>query len=164
MNCDFENLKSEIIKLYQGDLCSIHGIYHWERVEQHAIWIAKRSGADMEIVRIFAWVHDACRLNDLFDPEHGLRASKLAEKLNGSAFHLSSDRLDTLKMACEFHTTQKYTQNQTVATCWDADRLDLGRVGVIPSSDFMNTQFGKKVAEEGSFYSLLNDDELNIKR
>ena len=34
----------------------------------------------------------------------------------------------------------------TIGTCWDADRLDLGRVGVIPSVDFMSTHAGKKAA------------------
>ena len=34
----------------------------------------------------------------------------------------------------------------TIGTCWDADRLDLGRVGVIPSVDFMSTQDGKEAA------------------
>jgi len=37
----------------------------------------------------------------------------------------------------------------SIGTCWDADRLDLGRVGVIPSVNFMSTPAGKEVVRVG---------------
>ena len=42
----------------------------------------------------------------------------------------------------------------TIGTCWDADRLDLGRVGIIPSSDFMSTQAGKESARAAYSFSF----------
>ena len=44
-----------------------------------------------------------------------------------------------------------FTYTLTIGACRDADRLDLGRVGAIPSPDFMNTPFGRKVAKAGGF-------------
>ena len=34
--------------------------------------------------------------------------------------------------ACETHTSEKDSDNVTIQTCWDSDRLDLGRVGITP--------------------------------
>jgi uncharacterized protein len=42
----------------------------------------------------------------------------------------------------------------TIGTCWVADRLDLGRVGVIPSVDFMSTQAGKESARAAYSFSF----------
>ena len=32
-------------------------------------------------------------------------------------------------------------------SCWDADRLDLSRVGIVPSEQFMSTKVGKEMAK-----------------
>jgi hypothetical protein len=34
----------------------------------------------------------------------------------------------------------------TIQTCWDADRLDLGRVGIRPDPARMGTEAGKRIA------------------
>jgi len=40
--------------------------------------------------------------------------------------------LSLLKIACEGHGDGLMDADITVQTCWDADRLDLGRVGITP--------------------------------
>ena len=39
-----------------------------------------------------------------------------------------------------------------VRICFDADRLDLGRVGVEPEEEYMMTDFAKKLVREKKFY------------
>lgn len=38
------------------------------------------------------------------------------------------------------------TTNPTIGCCWDADRLDLGRVGIEPDPELMSTDAGRKRA------------------
>ncbi len=41
------------------------------------------------------------------------------------------------------HTMGKTTGDVTVQTCWDADRLDLGRVGIRPHHKYLCTKAAK---------------------
>jgi uncharacterized protein len=68
---------------------------------------------------------------------------------------------DALVYACTWHTDGEFADNPTIGTCWDADRLDLGRVSMIPSSEYMSTPFGKEVADAGSFYPFLDRIKLS---
>ena len=61
---------------------------------------------------------------------------------------LDADRLEKLRRACRLHTTERQTGDITVDTCFDADRLDLGRVGIYPMEEKMATDAGKKVARK----------------
>jgi uncharacterized protein len=35
----------------------------------------------------------------------------------------------------------------TIGVCWDADRLDLTRVGIMPDPEFFSTAAGKEAVE-----------------
>ena len=35
-----------------------------------------------------------------------------------------------------------------VGTCWDADRLDIGRVGIVPHERYMSTAAGRRRASD----------------
>jgi hypothetical protein len=48
--------------------------------------------------------------------------------------------------ACCNHTDGTLSADSTIATCWDADRLDLGRVGIVPDPAFMSTMTGRELA------------------
>ena len=37
--------------------------------------------------------------------------------------------------------------NPTIQSCWDADRLDLGRVGIIPSPKFLSAEASQLIDE-----------------
>jgi uncharacterized protein len=41
--------------------------------------------------------------------------------------------------------------NISVGTCWDADRLDIGRVGIQPNEEFMTNLEAKRIAREADF-------------
>ena len=97
----------------------------------------------MELVTLFALFHDARRINEDHDPGHGHRGADLARKLRGEFYDLSDDRFDLLVEACSRHTDGRTDGDVTVQTCWDADRLDLGRVGVRPWPERLCTDTAK---------------------
>jgi len=56
---------------------------------------------------------------------------------------LDLDDLKLLKVACQQHTGGTYAPNETVATCWDADRLDLPRVFIQVKPQLLCTKYAK---------------------
>lgn len=157
--CDFRKLSEIVSSQFYEASYSVHGPSHWRRVEQNGLWLAARTGADTFITRLFAWFHDSRRENEYTDPEHGRRGAQFAQTLRGSLFDLEDSAFDQLYFACEWHTDRDFSEDPTIGTCWDSDRLDLGRVGTIPSEEFMSTDFGKEIARAGSFYPFLTEEE-----
>jgi len=125
---------------------SIHGPSHWQRVERNALQIAATNAADVTIVRLFAILHDSQRLNESTDPEHGLRAANWAKHLRNVHFTLDDARFNLLSEACIWHDSGRVSEDPTIGACWDADRLELPRVGIQPAKRFMSTVFGKSQA------------------
>ncbi|MCA9147557.1 MAG: hypothetical protein KDB05_32510, partial [Planctomycetales bacterium] len=82
--------------------------------------------------------------NEMTDPEHGPRAAIFAAELRGIVFDLDDRSFRLLYEACHGHTNERTHPNVTIQTCWDADRLDLGRVGIMPHSDYLGTEAAKK--------------------
>ncbi|HSI82600.1 MAG: hypothetical protein ACAI35_26785 [Candidatus Methylacidiphilales bacterium] len=150
--CDFDRLARLVSDQFDRDShYSPHGPDHWRRVERNGLWLSTHTGADIMVVRIFAWLHDSQRLNDGHDPDHGPRAAEYAQTLFGDFFEMDEPAFEALLYACNGHTHEQSSPDSTIGTCWDADRLDLGRVGVIPSEEYMSTGFGRAVARAGSF-------------
>lgn len=117
----------------------IHGVSHWARVRQNGLLLSESTGANTAIVELFAFLHDSCRRNDGHDPDHGARAAEFAQSLHGSVITLSAQELAVLLDACRGHTHGRHSDSVTVQTCWDADRLDLGRVGIKPLAERLCT-------------------------
>jgi uncharacterized protein len=113
-------------------LDGLHGEAHWKRVCDNGLRLAQWTGADVEIVELFAYLHDSQRQNDGWDQEHGHRAAEFAVSLHDSVLKLPPRKLESLIYACSYHSDGLTEANVTVQTCWDADRLDLGRIGVEP--------------------------------
>jgi len=126
------------------DWDGIHGIAHWERVQKNGLRLAEVTGANPRVVELFALLHDARRESDGHDPEHGARAAELARSLAGRSFALGAADLDLLATACRDHSEGLTEGDVTVQTCWDADRLDLGRVGRKPRPDLLCTAAARK--------------------
>jgi uncharacterized protein len=84
-------------------------------------------------MKLFAIFHDSCRMTDGVDDGHGCRGADLAAELRGDLFNLSDDDFELLYEACARHTDGATEADITIQTYWDADRLDLGRVGMIPA-------------------------------
>lgn len=131
---------------YRLDWDGIHGLAHWERVRENGLLLAGLTGARADVVELFSFFHDSCRHNDSHDPEHGARGGALARVLAGTVFELDSEGLTLLVGACTGHTRGETVAEITVATCWDADRLDLGRVGTTPRPERLCTDAARDPA------------------
>lgn len=125
-------------------LDGIHGIAHWARVLENGLRLAVETGADVEVVSLFAVLHDSRRVNEGHDPDHGPRAANFAAALRGHVFDLDDHAYRLLCRACEGHTHERTHPDVTVRTCWDADRLDLGRVGITPLPARLCTEVAKR--------------------
>jgi len=155
MSIDFPQLWQFITSQFYAPGYSVHGPDHWRRVERNGLLLATRIQADITVVRLFAIFHDSRRENDGWDDGHGARGAELAERIRGRAYILDDDRFELLRYACVWHTDGEHHHDPTIATCWDADRLDLGRVGITPSAAFMSTDFGREIADRGSVQPFL---------
>ena len=118
----------------------IHGIEHWERVRENAIYLSKHSKGDGLVCELFAYLHDCCRESDGADPQHGSRAAQYAESLRSNLLTIDNQQFELLRHACEFHEKGRVSDDPTIGVCWDADRLDLGRVGIVPNPKFLSTE------------------------
>ncbi|HZZ78116.1 MAG TPA: hypothetical protein VFE62_06340 [Gemmataceae bacterium] len=126
------------------DVHGIHGVAHWQRVRENGLRIAKHTGADPRLVELFAFLHDCCREDDGADPGHGKRAAEFAQSLRGDALHLDDADFDTLFIAIRDHELGYTRGDVTVITCWDADRLDLGRVWIRPEPRYLCTKHARQ--------------------
>ncbi len=158
MTVDWPNLWQLVTAEFPLDIYSTHGPSHWRRVERNGLLLATRSGADLTVVRLFALFHDSQRHSENHDPQHGKRGAALAAKFRAEHFPIDDDAFAKLIHACTWHTAEEQHEDPTIATCYDADRLDLGRVGVIPKAKFMNTDFGREIARFGSIQPYLDGD------
>lgn len=107
----------------------LYGPNHWYRVETIGLRIARDTGADTTVLRLFALFHDSQRTDAISDPDHGARGADLARELRGQLFDLDDARFETLVKACSGHDKGETSDDPTIGTCWDADRLDQARFG-----------------------------------
>lgn len=138
-------IMSAILEGYVLPVHGYHGIVHWARVFENGLRIAQTTGADPEVVTLFALFHDSRRVNEDQDDDHGLRGGEFARSLRGNLVHLEDDRFELLFEACRLHTDGLTTGDRTLLACWDADRLDIGRVGITPDPRRLCTDAGRKL-------------------
>jgi len=109
-----------------------HGVSHWARVLENGVRLAAVTGANVDVVQLFAIFHDCQRVREGTDFGHGERGADFAAHLRGTVFDHPDEDFRLLYNACARHTDGATTGEITIQTCWDADRLDLGRVGAYP--------------------------------
>ena len=118
----------------------IHGVQHWSRVRLYGLRLARETGARTDVVEWFAFLHDAAREDEGFDHGHGKRAVSLARDLRGPLLPIDDTGFDLLSHAMTHHSDGFQEGDATVRTCWDADRLDLPRVGIHPDPERLCTE------------------------
>ncbi len=128
-----------VMAQYRLDKNGIHGIEHWQRVEAFAVRLAESAKMKSDVFSLFALFHDACRHHEDWDNLHGPRGAELAYQFNDIHFELPPFELKQLCEACEGHTQQTHHDDPVIRICWDADRLDLSRVGIQPDPKYHNT-------------------------
>ena len=123
---------------------SIHGSQHWQTVAAFGTILARETpGADPAVVLLFCIQHDCLRADDGWDKDHGRRAGALAPTMNGGLFTLDAVQLQTRVTALSLPVDGLVSDDPTIGVCWDADRLHLWRVGVVPDPARLSTAAGQ---------------------
>ena len=139
----------------QWTLGALHGIRHWDRVYENGQKLLTPDTNPL-VIGLFAYLHDSCRIDDGEDLYHGKRAADWIETLRGTYLKdVSNEEIELLQEACRLHTTKLKTGNPTIDACFDSDRLDLWRVGVIPDPARLATEKGKEIANSTDYKSLI---------
>lgn len=120
-----------------------HGIAHWSRVRLNGKELALGTDADMHVIELFALFHDSRRLNEGIDDGHGSRGFELAKQWRGKHFEATKAQMGLLEFACKHHSDGVMDGPLTAQICWDADRLDLLRVGTTPLAKYLCTAQAK---------------------
>lgn len=127
-----------------------HGRNHWMKVRDNGLLLAENTpGADRTVIHLFALLHDYKRTNDGKDQAHGMHAATSISKIRNSLLEELSDyQFFTLQEAIGYHNKPSISDNPTIGCCWDADRLDLPRVGINPDPQFLSTEKAKEIAAQ----------------
>lgn len=137
-----------VVEGHSTNLASaLHGPQHWRCVALVGLRLARvTTGADPCVAFLFGLFHDAMRVNDDEDPDHGRRGADLARRLVASGeATVPPEILKPLLLACETHTEAGPTKDPVIGVCYDADRLNLWRVGIEPDPRYLSTSVGKGI-------------------
>lgn len=128
----------------------IHGIEHWKRVERNGLLLST-DDVNVQVVRLFAYLHDHKRIDDGWDLDHGQRAAENLDNIRHTLLsEITDEEFDMLKRACMEHTITVRTGIPTIDACFDADRMDLPRVGYMPDPARMASELGIAFARHGA--------------
>ena len=102
-----------VLEDYALPLGGDHGVVHWARVLESGLRLADETGANVEVVQLFAVLHDSRRQNEVTDPEHGPRAAEFAIELRGTVFDLDA-------VGTEVHATSlMFILSDASGRCWE---------------------------------------------
>jgi uncharacterized protein len=134
----------EVLQAIRGQYAlawgGLHGISHWARVYDNGARIAAAAGGDPEVLLLFCFFHDACRVNEGWDEGHGRRGAELAAHWRGRFFEVTPTQFDLVYEACAHHTDGLTEGDPRIQVCWDADRLDLARASILPTPEKLCTE------------------------
>lgn len=146
------SLREYCVGLWPAGLGEGHGLPHWQRVAAYGRLLCGLNRADWRVVESFAYLHDVCRADNFGDPGHGARAASLARSLRTSFLSsLDEVQFSLLLRACTLHNIEERTGYVTIDTCFDADRMDLPRAGVIPDPLRMATASGASLVRSREY-------------
>lgn len=121
-----------------------HGLTHWARVLENGNRLAEGLNVNRDVLELFAIFHDSRRICDGPDRNHGLRGADFALICRDVLFTLPDHGMELLYAACAGHDKNDCLhEDLTVRICWDAERLDLYRLGITPLASLMSTSRAK---------------------
>ena len=147
-----QEIINRILKDATASQKGCHGLRHWDKVAEYARIIAAYENLDEWFLLLFAYFHDCQRLNDWRDLEHGPRAAAYVMGWTPEAIKMSEEDQSRLAFACRHHTQEVPTDDKTIRACWDCDRLDIGRVGIVVNSRFLFTKTAKDIARKNKVH------------
>lgn len=131
---------------FQISLDGYHGPAHWARVQQNGLILAEHENVRPDVVVLFALLHDHMRIDEGWDHGHGPRAVKNMQKFRNKYFEIDQLGWNSLERAIDGHSDGGLHATPLVKVCWDADRLDLGRVDIMPDPLYLCTNTAKHPA------------------
>jgi uncharacterized protein len=141
-----EDLIGGVLQMSTNRFSPLHGEDHLRGVAHAGLVVgASTQGADLRIVFLFGLLHDGQRWNEYDDPDHGQRAADLLPGLKRDGLlDLPEAEEWLLVMACRLHSEGSTSSDPTVGSCWDADRLNLWRLGWTPAESLLSTTEAKR--------------------
>ena len=73
MDLNISLVLKTVLQDYALPLGGDHGVAHWARVLENGLRLAEETGAIVEVVQLFAVLHDSRRLNEVTDPGSRIR-------------------------------------------------------------------------------------------
>ena len=113
----------------------------------NGLWLAGSvDGVDTQVMFLFALLHDTMRQNDGHAPEPGRLAATFAVCVLGAGVQEQVElRCADPEQPFRVELAGTVSTDPTVGACWDADRLDLPRVGVTPRPELFSTEAARTV-------------------
>lgn len=153
----FSQIKEEARRFFSTSRGS-HGWDHTERVYNLCMRIGKKEGADIEILKLAAILHDIGREHE--DESrgklcHAERGAILARELLGK-YNIDREKIDRVVHCIETHRFRgnKTPQTREAKILFDADKLDsIGAVGI-----------GRSFLFAGEVGAKLHNKDTDIKR
>ena len=122
-----------------------HGVAHWARVLENGLRLAEEIGCRH---RGGPALCRAARLPAVQRaPRPGARPARCGARAVASGRRISSSPISTSGCCIApalGHTHERTHPDVTIQTCWDADRLDLGRVGMMPDPRYLSTEIARR--------------------
>jgi len=129
----------------------LHGRRHYANVMAAGLELAEHYNLNPKLFKYFAYLHDSCRENEDYDPDHGPRAAEYIESIKDLIDLCRAERW-MLQSACSLHTIAKPWDNNKYTlfekACFDADRSDIGRITFKVDPKYLFTQKGKELFTE----------------
>ena len=167
---------------------SLHGIAHWTRVHRYGLLLADSLGlseAEKLAIALFGWTHDLARTDDGGGNQHSLDGAKYVHVVTKTLFNdFPEDILNIISCAIRYHSDGMNAEEalhelpianhsnwshesvlNVISCCWDADRLDLLRLGIVPDESKMSTIYWRDIlplaAKLNKMTSLLKGNYLD---
>lgn len=123
----------------------LHGIEHVRKAAENARILAGAECPDFyDDAVLGAYLHDIGRTEDGAGNLHAISGAKIAEKMLKKHWsHLDCERI---VYAIRYHADGLVSDDPLVGAIWDADRLELGRVGIPMSAVKFSTKTAKEMA------------------
>ena len=155
--------RSGLLRVWEYRCCegSTHGRQHWAQVHKLVLALSEQLQLKpwaQACVEVFAWTHELARKNDATEEQHSLESSEYFLRISSRIFpELDTRQRKLIALAIAHHadgtTAWEHILDKgnpiadledscladILGCCWDADRLDLLRMGVIPESKIMST-------------------------
>lgn len=144
---NLRELQAIVVAQFRLDIDGVHGLPHWRSVYRNGLLICEADPeVDPAVIAAFALLHDSQRHDDDDDPSHGVRGSRFVTELldQGHMSWLDKEQQTWLRAAVCNHPLGGRSECPTIQGCFDADRLDLCRIGIRPHPKYLGSVYASR--------------------